>query len=133
MAPPTDPATAQLINLQLNAHEQGRVAWQGQLWPGQDLQWEIERDPPDADGKRSGSGNGESASTWQSSLRLRFGHWARWRRASCCPATSCTSASTRRRGCGARHGSRARAPGLSAGRGRHAAVNTLAIHGAKAR
>jgi hypothetical protein len=70
---PTDPATAQFINLQLNAHEQGRVAWQGQLWPGQNLQWEIERDPPDADGKRSGSGNGESASTWQSSLRLRFG------------------------------------------------------------
>ena len=35
MAPPSDPATAQLINLQLNAHEQARVAWQGQLWPGQ--------------------------------------------------------------------------------------------------
>ena len=33
MPPPTDPNTAQFINLQLNAHEQGRVAWQGQLWP----------------------------------------------------------------------------------------------------
>jgi hypothetical protein len=73
MAPPSDPATAQLINLQLNAHEQARVAWQGQLWPGQELRWEIERDAPqpDADGR---DGNGDSGQgSWQSSLRLRFG------------------------------------------------------------
>ncbi|MFK3736287.1 flagellar hook-length control protein FliK [Massilia sp. TN1-12] len=70
---PTDPATAQFINLQLNAHEQGRVAWQGQLWPGQDLHWEVERDERDArDGGGSRDG-GEAAPTWQSSLRLRFG------------------------------------------------------------
>lgn len=72
---PTDPATAQFINLQLNAHEQGRVAWQGQLWPGQELRWEIERDP---DGKerpdgRDGEGDDGGSSTWQSRLRLRFG------------------------------------------------------------
>jgi len=73
MAPPSDPATAQLINLQLNAHEQARVAWQGQLWPGQDLHWKIERDTPsdDADG-RAAQGDADRAS-WQSSLRLRFG------------------------------------------------------------
>jgi hypothetical protein len=78
MAPPSDPATAQLINLQLNAHEQARVAWQGQLWPGQEMRWEVERemrerDAPesDADG-RSGHGDGEHAS-WNSSLTLRFG------------------------------------------------------------
>jgi hypothetical protein len=73
MAPPSDPATAQLINLQLNAHEQARVAWQGQLWPGQDLHWEIEREAPsdDADG-RAGQGEADRAS-WQSSLTLRFG------------------------------------------------------------
>jgi hypothetical protein len=72
MAPPSDPATAQLINLQLNAHEQARVAWQGQLWPGQELRWEIERQPErDADG-RPDQGDGDAAS-WQSSLTLRFG------------------------------------------------------------
>jgi hypothetical protein len=72
MAPPSDPATAQLINLQLNAHEQARVAWQGQLWPGQELRWEIEREPErDADG-RPDQGDGDAAS-WQSSLTLRFG------------------------------------------------------------
>jgi hypothetical protein len=73
MAPPSDPATAQLINLQLNAHEQARVAWQGALWPGQDLHWEIERDAPDREpGGRSGGGE-EGQGNWQSSLTLRFG------------------------------------------------------------
>jgi hypothetical protein len=75
MAPPTDPATAQLINLQLNAHEQARVAWQGQLWPGQDLQWEIERDAPERDGHADGgaASDDDGHGSWQSSLRLRFG------------------------------------------------------------
>jgi len=73
MAPPSDPATAQLINLQLNAHEQARVAWQGALWPGQEMRWEIERDAPDeGSGERPAHGGGEHAS-WQSSLTLRFG------------------------------------------------------------
>jgi hypothetical protein len=75
MAPPADPATAQLINLQLNAHEQARVAWQGQLWPGQDMRWEIGREAAEGgsgDGAASGGGDGEHAS-WQSSLLLRFG------------------------------------------------------------
>ena len=74
MAPPTDPNTAQLINLQLNAHEQGRVAWQGQLWPGQDLHWDVQRKDEDAPG-RGGDDGGDAANgaTWQSSLRLRFG------------------------------------------------------------
>lgn len=70
MAPPSDPATAQLINLQLNAHEQARVAWQGQLWPGQDLRWEIERDAPQREGDAD---HGDGHASWQSSLRLRFG------------------------------------------------------------
>jgi hypothetical protein len=76
MAPPTDPATAQLINLQLNAHEQARVAWQGQLWPGQELRWEIEREAPDdAQTGRDGAdgADGDAHGAWQSSLRLRFG------------------------------------------------------------
>jgi hypothetical protein len=77
MAPPTDPATAQLINLQLNAHEQARVAWQGQLWPGQELRWEIEREAPDdAHGSERGDGDGTGDgghAIWQSNLTLRFG------------------------------------------------------------
>jgi hypothetical protein len=71
MAPPSDPATAQLINLQLNAHEQARVAWQGQLWPGQELRWEIERDAPkDMDG-RGGRGEGGRQLAEQPDAALR--------------------------------------------------------------
>jgi hypothetical protein len=73
MAPPTDPATAQLINLQLNAHEQARVAWQGQLWPGQELRWEIERDAPDGEQAGRNDADGDGHGSWQSSLTLRFG------------------------------------------------------------
>ena len=71
MPSPTEPSTAQFINMQLTAHEQARVAWQGQLWPGQDLRWEIERDA--ADGNQAGAQDGDAASTWQSRLTLRFG------------------------------------------------------------
>lgn len=69
MPSPADPATAQFINMQLTAHEQARVAWQGQLWPGQEMRWEVERDTSEG-----GSAGGEDdAGTWQSRLTLRFG------------------------------------------------------------
>jgi hypothetical protein len=68
MPPPTDPNTAQFINLQLNAHEQGRVAWQGQLWPGRDMHWDVEREAHG--GQESDQTDG---TTWRSNLRLRFG------------------------------------------------------------
>jgi hypothetical protein len=74
MPAPTDPAAARLIEQQLSAQEQGRVAWQGQLAPGQPLQWEIERREPDAgdDGKAAGRDGSEGGATWQSRLLLRF-------------------------------------------------------------
>jgi hypothetical protein len=71
MGSPLDPATAQFINLQLNAHEQARVAWQGQLAPGQDMRWEVERDAPQG-GSAEGSDE-DGPATWQSRLTLRFG------------------------------------------------------------
>ena len=71
MPSPSDPATAQFINMQLTAHEQARVAWQGQLWPGQEMRWEVERDA--SDGSASGGGDDDEGGTWQSRLTLRFG------------------------------------------------------------
>ncbi len=70
-ASPADPATAQFINLQLASHEQGRVAWQGQLWPGQDMSWQISRDPPERGGRQQPGGEPPEA-PWRSALRLRF-------------------------------------------------------------
>lgn len=66
-----DPATAQLISQQLATQEQGRVAWQGQLWPGQAMQWAIERDAPDG-GHASGRGEDGDQTPWRSKLTLRF-------------------------------------------------------------
>jgi len=71
---PLDPDTAQLINQQLGVQEQGRVAWQGPLWPGQALHWEVERkddDPSGGGGQQDGAG-AEAGPAWQSRLRLRF-------------------------------------------------------------
>lgn len=66
-----DPATAQFINLQLTSQEQGRVAWQGQLWPGQEMAWEISRDPPER-GARQEAGAEAPEPPWRSALKLRF-------------------------------------------------------------
>jgi hypothetical protein len=62
-----DPGTAGFINLQLVTHEQGRVAWQGQLWPGQPLHLQIEKDAP----QHNQEGAHEEPA-WQSRLRLSF-------------------------------------------------------------
>lgn len=67
-----DRTAAQQINQQLLAQEQGRLQWQGESWPGQPIQWEIQRQPgaEQRDG-RAGSDDAP-ASIWRSSLRLRF-------------------------------------------------------------
>ncbi|MBY0557724.1 MAG: flagellar hook-length control protein FliK, partial [Burkholderiaceae bacterium] len=69
---PPDRAAAQQINQQLLVQEQGRLQWQGESWPGQPIQWEIQRQPgPDQREGRSGSDDAP-ATIWRSSLRLRF-------------------------------------------------------------
>ena len=62
-------AAAQLINLQLHAQEQARIAWQGEAWPGQKMEWEIERDG----GGRGGEDTDEVPSRqWRSTVRFEF-------------------------------------------------------------
>lgn len=70
----TDPAHTQLgqiINLQLNALEQHRINWQGQVWPGQDMEWEISQDDPQ---HQNGNQEGETTPSWQSVVRFNFEH-----------------------------------------------------------
>lgn len=61
--------SAQLIPLQLDALEQQRVLWRGELWPGQQLEWEISKDAPD-------DGHGPAAPdvepSWQSVVRFEL-------------------------------------------------------------
>jgi hypothetical protein len=62
-----DLANAQLINLQLRTHEQDKVRWQGDAWPGQKVEWEIDKDAPD--GKQNGE---EAQPAWRSGVRFRL-------------------------------------------------------------
>lgn len=68
---PTEPAVAHAIDLQLQVQEQQRVAWQGQVWPSQDLRWDIER-RADGDSPAPEGQAGEEAVSWHSTLTLRF-------------------------------------------------------------
>ena len=63
------PESAQTIHLQLNVLEQNKYVWHGELWPGQQMEWEIEEDaahqnPQNPDG-------GEQAA-WNSTVRFQL-------------------------------------------------------------
>lgn len=72
-----DLASAQMINMQLHAHEQSRVQWNGEAWPGQAMQWEIRREARDG-GRQPGKGDGGDGDgappepIWRSGVRFRF-------------------------------------------------------------
>ncbi|MBC7414605.1 MAG: flagellar hook-length control protein FliK [Herminiimonas sp.] len=59
-----DPAAAQMINLQLNTLEHQRVLWQGELWPGQRMEWDVSRQ--DQSGSAGGQAGEAVAEHWQS-------------------------------------------------------------------
>lgn len=60
---------AQNINLQLNALEQNRYAWQGELWPGQHMQWEIQEE----ENKKGQANTGDAdQSSWNSTVRFEL-------------------------------------------------------------
>lgn len=70
----SDPANTQLgqlINLQLNTLEQQRVVWHGEVWPGQQMEWEINRDSPD---QQQNAQEDEHTPSWHSVVRFNFEH-----------------------------------------------------------
>lgn len=54
----------QLVNLQLQTLEQGKIAWHGELWPGQPLEWEVSEDAA------QGRDGEDQASAWNSTVRF---------------------------------------------------------------
>jgi len=71
----TDPANTQLgqlINLQLNTLEQQRIIWHGEVWPGQQMEWEINRDSSDQ--QQQSAQEDEFAPSWHSVVRFNFEH-----------------------------------------------------------
>ena len=67
--PPVEPEAARLINLQLNTLENQMIRWQGQLWPGQPMEWEISEDKPEG-----GKHEAQQAPVWTSTVRFELPH-----------------------------------------------------------
>jgi hypothetical protein len=65
--PAIDAEAARMISLQLNTLEQQQLRWRGELWPGQQLEWEIDRDQPDGSGQ-------EQEAVWNSAVRFELPH-----------------------------------------------------------
>lgn len=62
---PAHPETLPIVRQQLEALDARQVVWQGQVWPGQTMDWRIEERPA----REQGSGGIEQPE-WQTSLHL---------------------------------------------------------------
>lgn len=62
---PVHPQTTTLVQHQLEMVDNRYVVWQGQVWPGQDMHWEIEEE-----GGRNA--DGEEEKTWHTRLHIDF-------------------------------------------------------------
>jgi len=63
-----DRDAAGMIRMQLDALEHRKVIWQGEFWPGQEMEWEVE---DDSSREKRGYGEAEPGS-WQSVLRVNL-------------------------------------------------------------
>lgn len=54
-----------LVQQQLDAAATQHIAWRGDIWPGQTMQWEIQEEPPRQQGEQE-----ESATQWSTTVRL---------------------------------------------------------------
>jgi hypothetical protein len=67
---PAAPDALTLAAMQLDTLEQRRVAWQGELFPGQPLHWEVRQNDEREAGAQPGAA--EDARIWQSAVRLEL-------------------------------------------------------------
>ncbi|MDR0379913.1 MAG: flagellar hook-length control protein FliK [Candidatus Accumulibacter sp.] len=61
------PQVQGIVQHQLEALANQTFVWQGQIWPGQEMRWEIEED-----GKNHQEGEDEAAANWRTRLDLSF-------------------------------------------------------------
>ena len=64
---PVAPQTQAIVQQQLEALATHHFAWQGFVWPGQEMRWEI-----DEDAQGPAPDDGESAERWRTRLSLRL-------------------------------------------------------------
>jgi len=64
---------AQVVSQQLNVLEQNRIVWQGEIWPGQQMAWEVSEDTSGE--RRAGQEDeAEPQAVWTSNLRFDLPH-----------------------------------------------------------
>jgi hypothetical protein len=59
----------QLVNLQLNTLEHQNAHWRGEIWPGQQMEWDVRKDPQQG---KAGGGEPEEQQSWQSAVRFNL-------------------------------------------------------------
>lgn len=64
---PVHPATAPIVQQQLNVLDSRQIVWQGQVWPGQEMKWEIEEEE-----HRQQHGEAEEGAVWRTRMYLNF-------------------------------------------------------------
>lgn len=64
--PAITPQAQAIVQQQLEAFATENFAWQGQIWPGQQMRWEIENESD----RRGSSGDSDDSRKWQTRLRL---------------------------------------------------------------
>lgn len=62
---PVHPQTAPLVQQQLEVLDTRQLVWQGQVWPGQELRWQIEE-------RAAHEGDAEVEREWQTQLNLNL-------------------------------------------------------------
>lgn len=60
------PQASHLVQQQLQTLDTRQIVWQGQIWPGQEMKWEIEEEA------QRRSGEEQEASHWQTRLNLQL-------------------------------------------------------------
>jgi hypothetical protein len=64
---PVHPQAVQLVQQQLQTLDTRQIIWQGQIWPGQEMHWEIEEESSHA-----GGDDDLEATRWQTRLNLQL-------------------------------------------------------------
>ena len=71
LSQPIAPQAQAIVQQQLEAFATQNFSWQGQVWPGQQIQWEIANEIGRRENRGGGGADsGDSAEQWQTRLRL---------------------------------------------------------------
>jgi len=62
---PLPPAVAGIVDRQLDAIANQQIVWQGQVWPGQTMDWRVEE-------REAQPGEGEAGARWRTELKLQL-------------------------------------------------------------